>query len=259
MAFDFLDIVMEAKGKKPIKITPDENYEKTDYTDDIEEENGDEQEEDEPDNQEATSEDDNLESEENDSPNDEEEGEPTDYTESEEELGDDELGDDGFGEDGENEASDYTSDGEDYTGDGSENPDDADEPSDYTDDSFGDDGSEGGEAPPEEGEETGEEGPTSDDRKNKELLEDLIRLKEMVGNFIDKTSSINGNEISKVKFTNQLNNNLNLLSKQIHNYIVYRFSRETYVRNLYFYNYSVEALNISINMLKKINSFKHNK
>ena len=74
-----------------------------------------------------------------------------------------------------------------------------DEPSDYTDDSIGDDSGEGDEAPPEEGMEEGEEGPTSDDRKNKALLEDLIRLKGMVINFIDKTSSINGNNVSKVK------------------------------------------------------------
>ena len=168
------------------------------------------------------------------------------------------MGDDGSGEDDDNdEVSDYTEDGDDAGGDDLEDPDGSDEPDDYTDDSDGTDDM--GEESEETGEEETEEGPTPDERKNKALLDDLIQLKEMVVNFIDKTSTINRDEISKVKYTNQINNNLNLLSKQIHTYIVYRFSRETYVRNLYFYNYSVEALNICINMLKKINSFKDNK
>lgn len=259
MAFSFLDIVMEAKGKKPIKITPDENYEKTDYTDGVEEEDNDEQTEDEPDDQEATPEDDNLEPEEDelqDDPEEGEDGEPTDYTETEEEIGDDGSATDGDGGTEEDQPSDYTSDGEEGSDDGI--TDDLDEPGDYTDIGDGDDLDAGDESPPEEGTEEAE-GPTSDDRKNKALLEDLIKLKEIVGNFIDKTSTINGNDINQVKFTNQVNNNLNMLSKQIHNYIVFRFSRESYVRNLYFYNYSIEALNISINMVKKINGFKHNK
>lgn len=252
MAIDFLDIVMEAKGKKSVKITPDQSDGQTDYTEDIDEEVSDDEQEEEPDNQEATSEDDNLESEEFS----EDEDDPTDYTETEEEIGDDEPGDDFETGDGEDEVTDYTSDDEGDGGDEYQDSDDPEQSDDYTDDSMGDGSDENLDGEPQE---TEEEGPTDDEKKNKALLEDLIRLKEIVVNFIDKTSSIKGNSIDNVTITNQIANNVSQLSKQIHNYIVYRFSNETYVRNLYFYNYSVEALNISINMLKKINSFKHNK
>lgn len=259
MAANFLDLVMEAKGRKPIKINPNEDHDATDYTDDVEGDEVDEQETDELDNDEETSEDDNNESEEDDLSDEPEEvndEDVTDYTETEEEIGDDNGPDDtDNGGSEEDEPTDYTSYDDEAGGDGSETGDDSDQPSDYSDDGNGDDYSEGDENAPEEG----EEGPTSEDRKNKALLDDLIRLKDMVTNFIDKTSSINGTDVSQVKFVNQVNNNLGALSRQIHNYIIFRFSNESYIRNLYFYNNSVEALNISINMLKKINGFKHNK
>lgn len=252
MAIDFLDILMEAKSKKPIKISATDD-DQTDYTEDdaSDEETDTDEEADDTEDEEETS---------------DEEDEATDYTddseEDEEEVDEEETDEDDAPE--EDEPTDYT-DSEEEVGDGEEEPTDyadgeeVDEPTDYTDVADSEDGSdENGEEPSEDMAEE-EEGPTDDEKKNKSLLEDLIRLKEIVGNFIDKTSTINGNDISNVKITNQLTNNLSQLSKQIHNYIVYRFSNETYVRNLYFYNYSVEALNISINMLKKINSFKHNK
>ena len=242
MAIDFLDILMEAKSKKPIKISATDD-DQTDYTED---ETSEEDTDEDTDEDEETSDD----TEELDMDDEQ----PTDYTDSgEEDEGEEETDDGETHEDTpeDDEPTDYT-DSEEEVGD--------DYPTDYTDDPDSDDGSdEMSEEPSENMTEEEEEGPTDDERKNKSLLEDLIRLKEIVGNFIDKTSTINGNDISNVKITNQLTNNLSQLSKQIHNYIVYRFSKETYVRNLYFYNYSVEALNISINMLKKINSFKHNK
>ena len=104
-----------------------------------------------------------------------------------------------------------------------------------------------------------EEGPTSDERKNNSLLDDVIKLKGIVQNFINTLSAMNMDNVEKVRFIGQISNNLTQLSEQIHNYIIYRFQHETYVRNLYFYNYSVEAVNININMLKKISKLNDNK
>lgn len=255
---NFLDLVMEAKGRKPIKIQVDDEPE--DYTQNEEGEGNDEPEE--------TSEgDSDTETEANDAdgtdeePTDEEDAiEPTDYTEEEEEFS--EEGDSGATSEGEPAEDDDTipedDDVTDYTDDeDGTNPED--EPTDYTDDgtdpdSTGDDSNMGGEEMSEE-----EEGPTSDDRKNKGLLDDLIKLKGIVQNFINKLSSMNLNNVEKVKIVGQISNNLTQLSEQIHNYIVYRFQHETYVRNLYFYNYSVEGVNVNINMLKKISKMNDNK
>lgn len=252
---NFLDLVMEAKGRKPIKIRVDD--EADDYT---ENEEGDGNE---PEN---TSEEDSDTEEETDDggtdeTSEEDEAEPTDYTDDEEEFSDEEDSD--TNSEGEPTEDDDTipADEEptDYTGD-EDGGDSGDEPTDYTDDDStdtddtGDDSSMGDEETSEE-----DEGPTTDDRKNKGLLDDLIKLKAIVQNFINKLSAMNLNNIEKVRLIGQINSNLTQLSEQIHMYIVYRFQHETYVRNLYFYNYSIEAVNININMLKKIGKMNDNK
>lgn len=256
---NFLDIVMEAKGKKSLKIKAETEPE--DYT------QGDEEgEESEPETDDILDEEEETETSDDngDDIGDDEDLEPTDYTEEEEEFSDEddtvETEDDGepSNEDDtipdEDEPTDYTEDetgSDDTTGDEDTDGEDG---TDYT----SDDGGESDMGSEEEMSE-GEEGPSSEDRKNKGLLDDLIKLKGIVHNFIDKLSSVNMDNTNKVKFVGQINSNLTQLSEQIHNYIVYRFQHESYIRNLYFYNHSVEAVNVNINMLKKISKMNDNK
>lgn len=258
---NFLQIVMEAKGKKPIKFdtkdADDYTKEEGDGEEDIESEedtsdNEEEQDTEESDDDGSTKDDLEEESEEDDT-------EPTNYTEDEEEFSDDEQFDEG--EESEDDlATDYTDDGDDSNTDSEGEDGGEDSATDYTSDDSNDepsmsedDGSDGDMSEEEE------EGPSSEDRKNKALLDDLMKLKEIVQGFINKLTSIDVDNIQKVELIGQINKNLTQLSTQIHNYIVYKFQHESYVRNLYFYNYSVEAVNININMLKKISKMDDNK
>ncbi len=255
MSLSFLDIVMEAKGKKkPVtRIDATEDDEVSDYNEDQSDDESDQDEEadtasdytedDESDDEESTSDENESEDQE-----ETEDDTPTDYTEDDE--SDDEA----------DTASDYTDDEE------SEDdiPDDDDDtPTDYTE---SEDELEGDESMDSDSEDTSsdsdEESTTEIKpevvRKNN-LLTDLIELRTIVDGFIDKNSGVGLDDSKKVSLINAVNKNLTDLSNQIHKYIVYRFNKDTYVNNQYFYNNSVEALNIIIKMVEKINTFKDNK
>lgn len=232
---DFLDIILEAKGNKRrtttaratrIDTTKDDE-DTTDYTTEETDEN---------ETIDATDE-------------TTDEGEPTDdesvdytaYTAEEEE-------------------SDPEEDGADSTDDTTEDATDDTESTDYTETTDEDsDSTDGG-----SGEDTNEDSESGieQDPKEKEnmriLLEDFTNLYFMVKNTITKLSNIDKSNVVINKIVSQISSNLNVLKKQLFDFIIFNFPKGKYVTNLYKYNYFLEAFKINVEMLKKINVFTTN-
>ncbi|MNE60423.1 hypothetical protein D3C76_1544640 [compost metagenome] len=57
------------------------------------------------------------------------------------------------------------------------------------------------------------------------------------------------------KIISQVTYNITRLSDIVYDYIVFSFSKNKYVQNMYKYNYFIEALKINVEMLKKIQVF----
>lgn len=232
---DFLDIILEAKGNKRRTTTPratridttKDDEDTTDYTTEETDEN---------ETIDATDE-------------TTDEGEPTDdesvdytaYTAEEEE-------------------SDPEEDGADSTDDTTEDATDDTESTDYTETTDEDsDSTDGG-----SGEDTSEDSESGieQDPKEKEnmriLLEDFTNLYFMVKNTITKLSNIDKSNVVINKIVSQISSNLNVLKKQLFDFIIFNFPKGKYVTNLYKYNYFLEAFKINVEMLKKINVFTTN-
>lgn len=232
---DFLDIILEARGNKRRTTTPrvtridttKDDEDTTDYTTEETDEN------------EAIDATDET----------TDEGEPTDdesvdytaYTAEEEESDPEEDGADSTDDTTEDSADDTES--TDYT-------ETTDEDSDSTDGGSGEDTSEDSESGIEE------------DPKEKEnmriLLEDFTNLYFMVKNTITKLSNIDKSNVAINKIVSQISSNLNVLKKQLFDFIIFNFPKGKYVTNLYKYNYFLEAFKINVEMLKKINVFTTN-
>lgn len=232
---DFLDIILEAKGNKRRTTTPrvtridttKDDEDTTDYTTEETDEN------------EAIDATDET----------TDEGEPTDdesvdytaYTAEEEE-------------------SDPEEDGADSTDDTTEDATDDTESTDYTEttdeDSDSTDG--GSEEDTSEDSESGIEEDPKEKENMRILLEDFINLYFMVKNTITKLSNIDKSNIVINKIVSQISSNLNVLKKQLFDFIIFNFPKGKYVTNLYKYNYFLEAFKINVEMLKKINVFTTN-
>jgi hypothetical protein len=87
------------------------------------------------------------------------------------------------------------------------------------------------------------------------LLEDISNLYYLVKNTITKLSNIDKSNILINKIVTQISTNLNVLKKQLFDYITFTFPKGKYVTNLYKYNYFLEAFKINVEMLKKISIF----
>lgn len=220
---DFLDIILEAKGDKKktptTKLTPVDDKQNTDYT----------QEEDDTADTEETPE-------ETDAADDtaEDEDTSTDYTEEEDESDPEEDGADPDGDDaGDDDSTDYTSETDDTDG----GEDTTDTSTDTT------------EQPAED------EDKQSDDENNRVLLDDYTNLYFLIKNTLTKLSNVDKSNILINKIVTQISTNLNVLKKQLFEFITFSFSRGKYVTNLYKYNYFLEAFKINVEMLKKISVF----
>jgi hypothetical protein len=245
---DFLDILLEAKGDKKktpttkIKVDPKENQKQaTDYT----AENND----DDTDVDDTASdltpddiEDDNAQ-------DDNDDDSPTDYTEEDDESDPAEDGADPDGDD-DSDSDDDSGDGgpTDYTGETDDS--DTDSEDSTTTDGDGEDTS------TEDGEENSEE--TQEKENNRILLEDFVNLYYLVQNTITKLSNIDKSNIIINKIVTQISSNLNVLKKQLFDFITFAFAKGKYVTNLYKYNYFLEAFKINVEMLKKISVFVPN-
>lgn len=238
---DFLDVILEAKGNKRRTTTPrttridttkgDEDT--TDYTG------------------EETDEKQTIDT------TDETDEETTDYTsQSDDSTDEDETVD----YTAEEEESDPEEDGSYPTVDTTDDATDDIESTDYTETTDEDsDSTDGGS---EENNTDDSESGAEEDPKEKEnmrvLLEDFTNLYYMVRNTITKLSNIDKSNAVINKIVSQISSNLNVLKKQLFDFIVFNFSKGKYVTNLYKYNYFLEAFKINVEMLKKINVFTTN-
>jgi len=243
---DFLDILLEAKGNKPKTRTLRINQKQiqqasTDYT------------EEETDNDTDTVEDEDQGAETDET---EDEDTATDYTEEEVDLDPEETADD---EDGETDMTDDTN-----TDEGNEDDTTEDEATDYTDTSEEETGEEGDmdtggdDSMGDSERQSTEEENDNEIEKQRILLADFTNLFYLTKNTIAKLSSVTNSNIFVNKIISQITSNLNLLKKHLFDYIVFSFSKEKYVTNLYKYNYFVEAFKINVQMLKKISVFISN-
>lgn len=89
--------------------------------------------------------------------------------------------------------------------------------------------------------------------KNRVLINDFIKIYNLIKNSIEKISEVDKTDIFINKITTQVILNLSQIKKMIHDYIIYKFPKTNYVNNLYQYNYFIEAIKINIQMLKKLN------
>ena len=90
-------------------------------------------------------------------------------------------------------------------------------------------------------------------QQNKYLAHDFIELYNRQQEIIDK---IRGDKRLNA-FTNltvlQVKKNLEKLSQVTYDYIIDKFSKESYVSNLYQFNLIIQAMNINIQMLEEVN------
>jgi len=182
----------------------------------------------------------------------EDEDEVADY--SEDVNTDEDTAEEDTGEEGE--ATDYTEDDpgeEDTTGD--------EESTDYTEDvdteEVSEDGPVGEETPEEKQPEETKEDPEEANKKAA-LLDDFIMLHTIVKNNIDKLNSLTETDITINKVVIQVKKNLTVIQDALFTLIIRTYSLNTYVKNLYLYNYFTQSLAINIEMLKKISVFTTN-
>jgi len=239
---DFFDVLLEAKkskstktpSKKTIKVDSPSNK-TTDYSDDVKIDNKDDSKDDDSNNK---------------------DNDVTDYTDDENNKDDN--------------TTDYTS--EDVQKDPTDNPDDStdttdentddniDGTNDYTDENM-DDNTDDSSDDTDNSDSTDE---SSDDDnnekiKNNSLLKDYLDLYYLTKNTITKLSNLDKSDIILNKVSTQVISNLNKIQNQIFSFILYKFSKNNYINNLYQYNYFIEAFRINIEMVKKISFFVTNK
>jgi hypothetical protein len=94
--------------------------------------------------------------------------------------------------------------------------------------------------------------PTTDMKKNSALLKDFIALYKLIESTIDRLADVKKGDLLVSSIIVQIMKNLSTTEKQIFNYIHQSFSNNSYVSNLYQYNYFIEALKINMEMMKKI-------
>lgn len=129
------------------------------------------------------------------------------------------------------------------------------EPTDYTAE-LGDDTTDDGMG---EGEETQEEQPQEeqvpDAVQNALLMKDMNNLYNGILNSINKLNNLGSTNIQINKICIQVKNNLTKLSEYIYDYITGPFTTNTYVKNLYVYNYALESIKINLEMLRNLKDF----
>ena len=141
---------------------------------------------------------------------------------------------------------------------GEEMPEDQDPMAEGEEGEMGEDGLEG------EGEEGMEDDSLDDEQQdnaendpqsqqNKYLAHDFIELYNRQKEIIDKIRKDNRLNAFTNPTTAQVKRNLEKLSQVTYDYIIDKFSKETYVANLYQFNLIIQAMNLNIQMLEEVN------
>lgn len=90
-------------------------------------------------------------------------------------------------------------------------------------------------------------------QQNKYLAHDFIELYNRQKEIIDKIRKDNRLNAFTNPTTAQVKRNLEKLSQVTYDYIIDKFSKETYVANLYQFNLIIQAMNLNIQMLEEVN------
>lgn len=90
-------------------------------------------------------------------------------------------------------------------------------------------------------------------QQNKYLAHDFIELYNRQKEIIDKIRKDNRLNAFTNPTTAQVKRNLEKLSQVTYDYILDKFSKETYVANLYQFNLIIQAMNLNIQMLEEVN------
>jgi hypothetical protein len=94
-----------------------------------------------------------------------------------------------------------------------------------------------------------------DKERSRILLNDFVRMYYSIQDIITTLNDASRDNIVINKIISQVTYNVTRLSDIIYDYIVFSFSKNKYVQNMYKYNYFIEALKINVEMLKKIQVF----
>lgn len=105
----------------------------------------------------------------------------------------------------------------------------------------------------------GEQSSNNEDKqKELALLNSSINLYFNIKNNIVKLDSMSNIDIVANKIVIQVKKNFTIMVERLYEYITRSFNMNSYVKNLYTYNYFIEAYKINVEMLKKISVFTLN-
>ena len=90
-------------------------------------------------------------------------------------------------------------------------------------------------------------------QQNKYLAHDFIELYNRQKEIIDKIRKDSRLNAFTNQTTAQVKRNLEKLSQVTYDYILDKFSKETYVANLYQFNLIIQAMNLNVQMLEEVN------
>lgn len=117
--------------------------------------------------------------------------------------------------------------------------------------------------------EGGDESPTDDSNTDKPvdsaeatkslaLLNSLIELYFNIKQNITKLDKIDQTDIITNRIVIQVKKNLTTLTEYLYEHITKKYQIDTYIKNLYTYNYFIESYKMNVEMLKKISVFTTN-
>ena len=107
---------------------------------------------------------------------------------------------------------------------------------------------------------TADDSGNSDDKfKNLGLMNDFSELYYHLKNNLSKVERLYCQDIIVNSLVDNVKKNLDNLRSYVYAYIVTKFNKNTYVQNLYAFNYFIEAYNLNIEMLRKIRASRNTK
>ena len=90
-----------------------------------------------------------------------------------------------------------------------------------------------------------------DKTKSLALLDDTITLYYSIKRIIDKISNVSSDTIETLKSFDHAKENFVNLSELLYVFITQRFNTNTYVKNLYIFNYFIQTYKLNIDILEK--------
>ena len=94
--------------------------------------------------------------------------------------------------------------------------------------------------------------------KNLGLLDDMIEMYYQIKNNLSKTNKLLGHDMINNSVVLTAKQNLMKIQDYVYTYIVARFNKNTYIQNLYAFNYFIEAYKLNVELLRKVSSSRSN-